>query len=728
MATITANRPSGGYTVSENIANPAVRNWVEQKYHEIGFNGDGSFIGKKAFKKKLLQDAPKAFANTNDSWCIGLYANQIIRNMRLTGGSGRADTDGVPMECSGYDGQIHHPSYEPRSECFSAAPKCLEKQALLPTFHHHHKAIDVFNYQTLHEALQTLDEPPLGECESEKGTPLPAYGSIAHHHQQLDFPLPLCQYQYGMPIAPQPLQPPPPFPHDPSAYNFMQSAYPPAPPYGSLSPNHGPIYSAYGLAIAYTQQQNQQHQYQNQQPPVYTSNGACAPAAYGYNTLYAQPLYSQHQLQLQHHQQQYSPTYIPPPYGSPPSYGFTNYILQTTAPCSSSPTSSPSSSPGIAPASKPYHEYGDCGETLPLPAMVSATRLLGGGEIRSLAVFTSVFRNMPYITKDGPIAGMKLKDPCLNCKALMQTIPSEISILAGTGSGCALDWIVEKAVSAPSATTAATTPTTTTPPTPIPPMIGSTPTPQGYNLILSTAYSATKQDIYHLLETWTLNNTTPTLPAHQKASLGTLWREFILPFRDRNQIFRLDNGDNVDPSMHTLNSVELPICTVFCAIAYVFSVVLRPEVSQLTCPSFSTAGAKGGGEEGEGKEGDRDGFYLPLLAVLGKWCSTICPWAHPNVVNVAYSSPPPTSPTEGIDTHFVIGTSKPSVQAGFPSEAVKSKHQGQMRTWRRIFLEERFGALRNPCPVKVAGMAAAVNGGSGSGNGSNVVVGKKGFI
>jgi len=79
MAAITANRPSGGYTVSENVDNPAVRNWVEQKYYEIGFNGDGSFIGKKAFKKKLLQDAPKAFANINDSWCIGLYANQIIR-------------------------------------------------------------------------------------------------------------------------------------------------------------------------------------------------------------------------------------------------------------------------------------------------------------------------------------------------------------------------------------------------------------------------------------------------------------------------------------------------------------------------------------------------------------------------------------------------------------------------------------------------------------------------
>jgi len=47
-----------------------------------------------------------------------------------------------------------------------------------------------------------------------------------------------------------------------------------------------------------------------------------------------------------------------------------------------------------------------------------------------------------------------------------------------------------------------------------------------------------------------------------------------------------------------------------------------------------------------------------------------------------------------------------------------------MRTWRRIFLEERFGALKNPCPVKVAGMAAGVASGGGGGG----VVGKKGFI
>jgi hypothetical protein len=63
----------------EKIDNPVVRSWVESQYWETGFNEDGSFVGKKAFKKKLLEQAPSAFASTIDTWSIGLYANQIIR-------------------------------------------------------------------------------------------------------------------------------------------------------------------------------------------------------------------------------------------------------------------------------------------------------------------------------------------------------------------------------------------------------------------------------------------------------------------------------------------------------------------------------------------------------------------------------------------------------------------------------------------------------------------------
>lgn len=158
--------------------------------------------------------------------------------------------------------------------------------------------------------------------------------------------------------------------------------------------------------------------------------------------------------------------------------------------------------------------------------------------------------------------------------------------------------------------------------------------------------------------------------------------------RDRNQIFRLDSGDNVEPSKQLINGVEIPICTIFCALSYILSIVLRPESSEF----------------------QRDRFYLPLIAVLGKWCYTLCPWAHPNVINVAYSTAHISSST-GIDTDFVIGTSKPSVQAGFQPDLVKSKHQGQMRTWRRIFLEEQYGTLQHPCPVKLAGISmAGING------------------
>lgn len=67
------------YAVKEKVDNPVVKSWVENQYWAIGFNEDGSFIGKRAFKKKLLEQANGVFASTNDVWSIGLYANQIIR-------------------------------------------------------------------------------------------------------------------------------------------------------------------------------------------------------------------------------------------------------------------------------------------------------------------------------------------------------------------------------------------------------------------------------------------------------------------------------------------------------------------------------------------------------------------------------------------------------------------------------------------------------------------------
>jgi hypothetical protein len=65
--------------VREMVDNPIVKSWVEGQYWAIGFNEDGSFIGKRAFKKKLLEKASSVFTSTNDVWSIGLYANQTIR-------------------------------------------------------------------------------------------------------------------------------------------------------------------------------------------------------------------------------------------------------------------------------------------------------------------------------------------------------------------------------------------------------------------------------------------------------------------------------------------------------------------------------------------------------------------------------------------------------------------------------------------------------------------------
>lgn len=94
----------------------------------------------------------------------------------------------------------------------------------------------------------------------------------------------------------------------------------------------------------------------------------------------------------------------------------------------------------------------------------------------------------------------------------------------------------------------------------------------------------------------------------------------------------------------------------------------------------------------------RASCYLPMMAVLAKWCHTLCPWGHPNVINVAYI----TSREPDLDTPFLLGTSKPSAKADAPPEAVQPKHTAQMRSIRKVLLEGHFGKLPNPCPVKLA--------------------------
>lgn len=128
--------------------------------------------------------------------------------------------------------------------------------------------------------------------------------------------------------------------------------------------------------------------------------------------------------------------------------------------------------------------------------------------------------------------------------------------------------------------------------------------------------------------------------------------------------------------MLKINGINVPICTVFCAIGYILSTVLWPDRVAM----------------------QRESCYLPLMSILAKWCHTLCPWAHPNVVSVAYV----TSPEPELDTLFLLGTSKPSAKAGAPPEYLPSKHTAQMRSIRKVFLEGHFGKLQNPCPVKVA--------------------------
>lgn len=149
-----------------------------------------------------------------------------------------------------------------------------------------------------------------------------------------------------------------------------------------------------------------------------------------------------------------------------------------------------------------------------------------------------------------------------------------------------------------------------------------------------------------------------------------------LVYRDHGVVFRLNADDDVQPLMVAVNGVSVPICTVFCAMGLILSTVLWPARV----------------------EAQRGLSFLPLMAVLAKWCYTICPWGHPNVVSVAYIS----GAASDVDICFLLGTSKPNVKPGVNPEFIKPKHKSQMRFIRKVLLEGHFGRLPNPCPEKVA--------------------------
>lgn len=85
------------------------------------------------------------------------------------------------------------------------------------------------------------------------------------------------------------------------------------------------------------------------------------------------------------------------------------------------------------------------------------------------------------------------------------------------------------------------------------------------------------------------------------------------------------------------------------------------------------------------------------MAVLARWCYVLCPWTHPVVVSVAYST------SSAPDIYFLLGTSKPSTIAGIDLGPFHSINLKQMKGFRRILLDKHFGMLQHPCPVRVAG-------------------------
>jgi hypothetical protein len=160
------------------------------------------------------------------------------------------------------------------------------------------------------------------------------------------------------------------------------------------------------------------------------------------------------------------------------------------------------------------YEYGDCSETLPLSVAASFSSPIGPAiEVHSLAAFTSQLCDIKSIAEDGTLdLSIPLKEPCKNCKSLMERIPGRARILAGSGMSDNVQWTVEKRG-------------------------GNVHHKQlqhilsGYNgFSYSAAYAANENTIYETLKVWTLQND-GALRADVRTNLATMWHEFIAPYR-----------------------------------------------------------------------------------------------------------------------------------------------------------------------------------------------------
>jgi len=330
------------------------------------------------------------------------------------------------------------------------------------------------------------------------------------------------------------------------------------------------------------------------------------------------------------------------------------------------------------------YEFGDCSETLPLAAVASISSQTGPAtEIHCLAAFTTKLRDIQSIAEDGSGGvSVLLKEPCRNCRCLMRRIPGTGRVLAGSGRSHKVHWNEEKQ--------------------------GECVYYQQYQHILSghsgflysAAYAADQATIYEMLKYWTLGNIGLHVRADVKRHLANMWREFIVPYRYaftyqydflhilstlcgfcvannmgpcsmENQIFRLNAFGEVNPMMIPVNSTSIPICTVFCAMGYIISNVLEPARGYTQSTSY----------------------FIPLMAILAKWCHTLCPWGHPNVISIVGI----TSWTPYSVTRFLLGTSKPYAQPSAQPGAIQGRHLDGMRESRMVLLEKVFGWLPEKC-------------------------------
>lgn len=166
-----------------------------------------------------------------------------------------------------------------------------------------------------------------------------------------------------------------------------------------------------------------------------------------------------------------------------------------------------------------YHQYGDCGESLPLAVMTNLFRLTGRAEVRSVSAFTTRLRDMAYILEDGPImAPVRIRDPCLNCEDLMQRLPRSVGMLAASGWSHDICWVtVNRPAGAPAVRYGFETPYSVS---------------GKCEFSLSAAYGAVREEIYSTLEMCALANGNPFIfSADVNRYLAELWHGFIVPYR-----------------------------------------------------------------------------------------------------------------------------------------------------------------------------------------------------